>query len=100
VPSRPEFWAQAIKLILDRDAQGKLDRPLEAHNYLRAVVYEIAEKAWHQGNVRREAEAGRRPPELQPQQRRLDPDRDEHIVPLAEGLKGWREKLGVTKEVL
>lgn len=97
VPSRPEFWAQAIKLILDRDAQGKLDRPLEAHNYLRAVVYELAEKAWHQGNVRREEEARRRPQEPQPQRRR-DPERDEHIVPLSEGLKDWRKRLGVTKE--
>jgi hypothetical protein len=99
VPSRPEFWAQAIKLILDREAQGKLDRPLEAHNYLRAVVYELAEKAWHQGNVRREEEARRRPPEPQPQQRRRDPEHDDKpIVPLAEGLKDWRKKLGVTKE--
>lgn len=98
VPSRQEFWAQAIKLILDRDAQGKLDRPLEAHNYLRAVAYELAEKAWHQGNVRREEEARRRPQEPQPQQRRRDPERDEHIVPLAEGLKDWRKKLGVAKD--
>jgi hypothetical protein len=98
VPSRPEFWVQAIKLLLDRDAQGKLDRPLEAHNYLRAVVYELAEKAWHQGNVRREEEARRRPLGPQPQQRRRDPERDEHVVPLAEGLKDWRKKLGINKE--
>lgn len=98
VPSRPEFWAQGIQAMLDRDAQGKLERPLDGHNYLRAVVYEIAEKAWHQGNVRREEEARRRLPEPQPQQRRRDPERDEHIVPLAEGLRDWRKKLGVSKE--
>lgn len=96
VPSRPEFWAQAIKLILDRDAQGKLDRPLEAHNYLRAVTYELAEKAWHQGNVRREEEAKRRPPEA-PQIRRELKHENNHVVPLAEGIKGWREKLGLSK---
>lgn len=98
VPSRPEYWVQGIQAMLDRDAQGKLERPLDGHNYLRAVVYEIAEKAWHQGNVRREEEARRRLPEPQPQQRRRDPERDEHIVPLAEGLRDWRKKLGVSKE--
>ena len=97
VPSRPEFWAQGIQAMLDRDAQGKLERPLDGHNYLRAVVYELAEKAWHQGNVRREEEAKHRPQEPQPQRRR-DPERDEHIVPLAEGLRDWRKRLGVTKE--
>jgi len=96
VQNRPEFWAQAIKLVLDRDAQGKLERPLDGHNYLRAVAYELAEKAWYQGNVRREEEAKHRPQEPQPQRRR-DPERDEHIVPLAEGLRDWRKRLGVTK---
>lgn len=61
VPNRPEFWAQGITAMLDRDAQGKLERPLDGHNYLRAVAYEIAEKAWHQGNVAREKEAQHRP---------------------------------------
>ncbi|NCC91713.1 MAG: hypothetical protein EOM10_00290 [Opitutae bacterium] len=61
VPNAPRFWAEAIQLLLDRDAAGKLDRPLENHNYLRAVAYEIAEKAWHQGNVVREKEAQHRP---------------------------------------
>jgi hypothetical protein len=61
------------------------------------VAYELAEKAWHQCNVRRETEAKHRPQEPQPQRRR-DPERDDHIVPLAEGLKDWRKKLGVTKE--
>jgi hypothetical protein len=97
VPNRPEYWAQAIKLILDRDAQGKLERPLDGHNYLRAVAYELAEKAWHQGNVRREADARQRTPEA-PTPRRRDPEREDHIVSLADGLKGWREKLGVSKE--
>jgi hypothetical protein len=96
VPSRPEFWAQGIQAMLDRDAQGKLERPLDGHNYLRAVVYEIAEKAWHQGNVKRENEAKFRPQE--PQQRRRDPEHDDKpIVPLSEGIKGWRERLGVSK---
>lgn len=57
VPNRADYWAQGMQAVLDRDAQGKLERPLDGHNYLRAVVYEIAEKAWHQGNVRREKEA-------------------------------------------
>lgn len=97
VPSRPEFWAQGIQAMLDRDAQGKLERPLDGHNYLRAVVYEIAEKAWHQGNVKRENEAKFRPQE--PQQRRRDPEHDDKpIVPLSEGIKGWRERLGIQRE--
>ncbi|MDY0308037.1 MAG: hypothetical protein RBR18_16530 [Desulfovibrionaceae bacterium] len=61
VQNRPEFWAQGITAMLDRDAQGKLERPLDGHNYLRAVAYEIAEKAWHQGNVAREDAARHRP---------------------------------------
>jgi hypothetical protein len=96
VPGRPEFWAQGIQAMLDSDAQGKLERPLDGHNYLRAVVYGVAEKAWHQGNVRREEEAKRRPPEA-PQIRRELKHENDHVVPLAEGIKGWREKLGLSK---
>lgn len=96
VPSRPDYWAQGIQAMLDSDAMGKLERPLDGHNYLRAVVYGIAEKAWHQGNVRREEEAKRRPPEA-PQIRRELRHENDHVVPLAEGIKGWREKLGLSK---
>ena len=96
VPNRPEYWAQGVQAMLDRDAQGKLERPLDGHNYLRAVVYEIAEKAWHQGNVTREKAAMHRP---DPQPRRRAPEHDERpIVPLSEGIKGWRERLGVSSQ--
>jgi hypothetical protein len=96
VQNRPEFWTQAIKLVLDRDAQGKLERPLDGHNYLRAVAYELAEKAWHQGNVRRETDARQRTQEAPPQRRR-NLERDDHVVPLSQGLANWREKLGLGK---
>lgn len=62
VPNAPRFWAEAIQTVLDKDAIGKLERPLDGHNYLRAVAYDIAEKAWHQGNVAREDSARHRPP--------------------------------------
>jgi len=46
--------------------------------------------------VKRENEAKFRPQE--PQQRRRDPEHDDKpIVPLSEGIKGWRERLGVSK---
>ena len=107
VPNRPEFWAQGIQTMLDRDAVGKLERPLDGHNYLRAVAYEIAEKAWHQGNVRREADAQHRP--QMPKTHVNHPAPAEHAgasavtpgsgaagyraVPLSEGIKNWRERL-------
>jgi hypothetical protein len=106
VPNRPEFWAQGITAMLDRDAQGKLERPLDGHNYLRAVAYEIAEKAWHQGNVAREEEAKRRPapPQSQsssPPTRTIasTPGRGASTqtpftpVPMSEALRGWRARL-------
>lgn len=106
VPNRPEFWAQGITAMLDRDAQGKLERPLDGHNYLRAVAYEIAEKAWHQGNVAREEEAKRRPAPPQgqsssPPTRTIAPTPGRGAstqtpftpVPMSEALRGWRERL-------
>lgn len=114
VPNRPEFWAQGIQAMLDRDAQGKLERPLDGHNYLRAVAYEIAEKAWHQGNVAREdaarhrpvgASGGRpdQPPAVNTAQATVNgcPPANGRPpvaptyqpVPASEALKGWRERI-------
>lgn len=95
VPNRPEYWSQAMQMVLDRDAAGKLERPLDGHNYLRAVAYEVAEKAWHAGNVRRESEAQYRPAQTSPQ---LNKSGEYQPVPLAEGLKGWRQRLGAARE--
>lgn len=95
VPNNPKYWAEAIQIVLDRDANGKLDRPLDGHNYLRAIAYEIAEKAWHAGNVRRESEAQHRPAQPRPRQGRED---DYRAIPLGEGLKDWRQRLNAPKE--
>ena len=95
VPNRPDYWVQAIRIVLDRDACGKLERPLDGHNYLRAVAYEVAEKAWHAGNVRRESEAQYRPAQTSPQRNKSD---EYKPVPLAEGIKGWRQRLGAPQE--
>lgn len=98
VPNRPEFWAQGVQAMLDRDAQGKLERPLDGHNYLRAVVYEIAEKAWHQGNVAREKEARHRTPpvgaHITSPRHRANPD-EYQPIPMSEGIKDWRVRLGL-----
>ncbi|NLW80738.1 MAG: hypothetical protein GXY42_03580 [Desulfovibrionales bacterium] len=95
VPSRPEFWAKGIQTMLDRDVHGKLERPIDGHNYLRAVVYEIAEKAWHQGNVRREEESRRRGPvqEMQGSAERPSLADEFQPVPMREAIKNWRERL-------
>lgn len=61
VPNHSKYWSQAMQMVLDRDAAGKLERPLDGHNYLRAIAYEIAEKAWHAGNVKKEEQARYRP---------------------------------------
>lgn len=56
VPNSAEFWVQGITLMLDKDAAGKLERPIENNNYLRAVAYELAQKAWEK-EVRNKEEA-------------------------------------------
>jgi hypothetical protein len=115
VPSRPEHWAQGVQAMLDRDAAGKLERPLDGHNYLRAVVYEIAEKAWHQDNVRRETAAKHRDaprrhceghPRSNPENARIATGRsvprndgvEYHAIPAAQALQGWRERLCVATQ--
>ena len=95
VPNHSKYWSQAMQMVLDRETAGKLERPLDGHNYLRAIAYEIAEKAWHAGNVRREAEAQYRPAQTRPPQAKPD---EYQAIPLSEGLKNWKQRLGVAQE--
>jgi len=44
-PSTPRHWGLALETVLERAARGGLKRPLANHNYLRAVVYEVADQA-------------------------------------------------------
>lgn len=44
LPNRPEFWTAALDATLARDAAGELRRPLDSHNYLRAIAYGEADR--------------------------------------------------------
>jgi len=98
----PKYWEQAIQVILDRDDQGKIERPLDGHNYLRAIAYEQASKGFEAAHREKEHNANRRagtselPSETEP--RRDDADRPmstaEALEKTREHLKGWRERLG------
>ncbi|MFA7174858.1 MAG: hypothetical protein WC340_15895 [Kiritimatiellia bacterium] len=61
VDNRPEFWADAIKTVMERDASGKFKRPLDGHNYLHAIAYELAELGF-EGQVKKKEEALRYAP--------------------------------------
>jgi hypothetical protein len=54
VDNRPEYWAEGIKAVMERDAHGKLKRPLDGHNYLRAIAYEIAERNFETAHRKKE----------------------------------------------
>jgi len=101
VPNHPRFWTEGMQIVLDTDALGKLDRPLDGHNYLRSVVYKIAERAWYQGTVHKEKEAQYRqkqpeqPAESRPKQQVQSPE-NYGAVPLSQGLKDWRKRVGQT----
>ncbi len=50
----PAMWAEAIQTVLDRVTESKLELPLANHNYLRTVVYGIANHADAQAETKRE----------------------------------------------
>lgn len=56
-----KYWEQAVQTILDRDDQGRIERPLDGHNYLRAVAYELADKAFESAHREKEAHCSYRP---------------------------------------
>jgi hypothetical protein len=112
VPNGPGYWVQAVQRVLD---MPNLRRPLENPNLVRKIAYELAEKAWHQGNVTREKEAKHRPDNhSEPgqthgsgQTRRstlagtrapTGTGQEYTPVPISEGIKGWRERLGVARQ--
>jgi hypothetical protein len=59
-PASPATWAAGIEQMLA--APGKLDLPLSNHNYLRAIVYALADQVGAQAERAKEADlrAGRR----------------------------------------
>lgn len=60
LPNRPGYWATALDATLARDASGELRRPLDSHNYLRAVAYGEADKGAEDAARKREQDASRR----------------------------------------
>lgn len=59
--NRPEYWEQAIQAVLDRADQGKIERPLDGHNYVRAIAYENADRSFEDAHKRKERERSYRP---------------------------------------
>jgi hypothetical protein len=61
VDNHPGYWAEGIKVVMERDVSGKLQRPLDGHNYLRAIAYEMAEKGFEQIHRKKEDELRYKP---------------------------------------
>jgi len=63
LPNRVEYWARALDDLAAREASGKLRRPLENHNYLRAMAYGLADAGAEASLREREGAliSGRRP---------------------------------------
>lgn len=63
LPNRPEYWARSLDDLAAREAAGKIRRPLENHNYLRAMAYGLADAGAETALREREGTlmSGRRP---------------------------------------
>jgi hypothetical protein len=53
--NRLGWWEQALDVVLERADNDKLRRPLENHNYLRCIAYDLAAKAGEAELKQREA---------------------------------------------
>jgi hypothetical protein len=95
----PAHWVKAIEVILDRDSQGRIERPLDGHNYLRAIAHEQADKYFESSHRKKEQDVSYRP-----DMGRTDPDNEQQdqgptqlgdvLETARRNLSGWREKLG------
>jgi len=96
----PQLWAMAMAQMVDRAAS--LQRPLKNHNYLRQIVYQLADQAdaKQEQQVRQAEQTGatkiRRPggDDMSPEMRRYLAERGEPVVsPEAQGaLQGILQK--------
>jgi hypothetical protein len=86
VPHTPAHFAGAIQTLLDRDAQGRLERPLTSHNLLRAIAWEAAERDWYREHEARHQAAAHRAPEAPP-----TPQPQLEFVPAAARKAQWKE---------
>lgn len=94
--NKATYWSQAIQAMLDRESQGKLERPLDGHNYLRSVAYSLAEKSFEQAHREKEKSRSHRP-DIQPEQRKIArTDTDDQPAP--EPLD-WESQLAKIREV-
>ncbi|MDL1966297.1 MAG: hypothetical protein LWW90_06465 [Candidatus Desulfofervidus auxilii] len=46
--NNPKYWAEAIKILLKKDEEGNLRRPINNNNLLRAIAYDIAEREFEE----------------------------------------------------
>lgn len=61
--NNPRYWAGAIKIILERDQAGRIERPLDGHNLLRCIAYDLAEKEFESALREKEERLRYRPDE-------------------------------------
>lgn len=54
LPVRPGLWFSAMEIVVEKEAAGKLVRPLKDHNFLKAVAYDLAAKQDGQAEKERE----------------------------------------------
>ncbi|WP_028574340.1 hypothetical protein [Desulfonatronovibrio hydrogenovorans] len=97
----PAYWSQGIQTVLDMDSSGKIDRPLDGHNYLRAIAYGLAEKGFELAHREKEKSRTYRPDpgsrttqddQLEDGPRRMEPEE------MKARLQELRQKLGVSSE--
>lgn len=92
--NRPEYWEQAISTMLERADAGKLLRPLDGHNYLRAIAYELADKEFEAGHREKEVQAATRTATAEPEPRAKGPARPD-FRKQAENIQKMKDKLGM-----
>ncbi|SDO03640.1 hypothetical protein SAMN04488516_11718 [Desulfonauticus submarinus] len=46
--NNPRYWAEAINILLTKDEEGRLKRPLTNNNLLCAIAYDIAEREFEE----------------------------------------------------
>ena len=100
--NHPAYWAQAVEKLLDRDKQGKLERPLENHNLLRCIAYDIAEKDFESRIREKETRLRYRPDQAETAATADHSGNAKSLQEVMETAKrnisGWRERLGVTND--
>jgi len=94
--NKPQYWEQAINTMLERADAGKLERPLDGHNYLRAIAYELADKDFEGAHREKETRAATRPAASEPGRENPQPGPTRpDFRKQAENIKKIKKKMGM-----